>query len=478
MPGIVVVVASLLLGAPGQGARAPAAPCQGAYLDVLPPHVRALPAQAFTFALRTSATYECPYYGADGSLRRSRRRVTAHGTGFAFRRQGAATLLLTNSHVAEWPVATDAEHGADGVPSGCRRTDQRLRIVDSEVDEDESDDIPLELVAADPRLDLAIVRAAAALPLMPWQIGRSRELRERNAVVVQGFPLGRLRAENVGKVVAAHDHDTYRAWDHDDFVVDALLSPGHSGSPVFATSCQTGQPELVGVYHAAYSRGTALNVVVSIDQARDLMERLEGPPAAAEPVVDQASRARLLELAGRVALPAFPFGRHTALVRARRDGALVFELMAESFPLRAVPLLVLEDGRCEPAAGAPMQVWAGGRHGLRPVEPDRLDPEARHLLGRVLAALRLDAGPALELRVLEASAGASRGKSGEVARLERAVRRTADQRQDLALAASELAERLAPGSGDASVDLSAPLQVGSREEACAPQARDGAGEKR
>jgi serine protease Do len=333
-------------------------------------------------------------------------------------------------------------------------------------------------VAADPRLDLAIVRAAAALPLMPWQIGRSRELRERNAVVVQGFPLGRLRAENVGKVVAAHDHDTYRAWDHDDFVVDALLSPGHSGSPVFATSCQTGQPELVGVYHAAYSRGTALNVVVSIDQARALMERLEGRPAAVEPVVDPASRERLLELAGRVALPAFPFGRHTALVRARPDGALVFQLMAESFPLRTVPLLVLEDGCEAEPAGEPTQVWAGGRHGLQPVEPGRLDPEARRLLGRVLAALRLDAGPALELRALEAGAGAARGRPSEITRLERVLRRTADQRQDLALAASELAERLAPASGDASVDLGAPLRAGSREEACAPRPRDEAGEER
>ena len=33
-----------------------------------------------------------------------------------------------------------------------------------------------------------------------------------------------------------HDHDDYGEWDHDDFVVDALLSAGNSGSPVLAVS--------------------------------------------------------------------------------------------------------------------------------------------------------------------------------------------------------------------------------------------------
>src|SRR5690242_1128549 len=36
----------------------------------------------YTYCLRTTAVYECPSYAQDGSMRRTRRKVIAHGTGF------------------------------------------------------------------------------------------------------------------------------------------------------------------------------------------------------------------------------------------------------------------------------------------------------------------------------------------------------------------------------------------------------------
>src|SRR5262249_29777021 len=146
--------------------------------------------------------------------------------------------------------------------------------------------------------------------IIPWKIGRSGALRERDIVEVKGFPLGAFAATNVGKVTSPYDHDDYKDWDHDDFVIDALLSPGNSGSPVLAVSNRTGEFELVGIYHAAYSQGSALNVVIAIDQVRDLMATQKRVPRPRDAVVtvDGASRARFVGELGKDAAPFFPFG--------------------------------------------------------------------------------------------------------------------------------------------------------------------------
>ena len=189
------------------------------------------PESVFSYCARNTAVYECLSYAADGTIRRSRQRSVLHGTAFAYQRQGNDTLLLTNDHVAAWPSVTDASHLVEGVPPGCKLVSQALALVDNERDEYPRDDVSASAVVTDPQLDVAILRAHAPLQVMPWKVGRSADLRERNVVEVRGFPLGAFRATNVGKVISAHDHDDYGDWDHDDFVIDALLSSGNSGSP-------------------------------------------------------------------------------------------------------------------------------------------------------------------------------------------------------------------------------------------------------
>src|SRR5262249_46941436 len=160
-------------------------------------------------------------------------------------------------------------------------------------------------------------KAHATLQLMPWRIGHSADLRERNIVEVVGFPLGEFRAVNLGKVVSAYDHDDYQDWDHDDFVIDALLSSGNSGSPVLAVCCKTGQLELVGIFHAAYSRGSALNVVIAMDQLQNLMDTLKRAPRAhadGRPRLEAPDRVALLEATGPLRAMFFPFGPMTAVV--------------------------------------------------------------------------------------------------------------------------------------------------------------------
>src|SRR5215471_1116511 len=306
----------------------------------LAPRARAFeqqPQAQYSYAVRNTATYECLSYGPDGSVRRARKKAVLHGTGFGYRRSGNETLLMTNNHIAEWPPVTDDDHTVDGVPAGCKKVGEILKIVDNEADAYDADDVPLTRVVSDPQLDVAILRAHAVLPILPWKIGRSASLRTRNVVEVRGFPLGAFQATNVGKVVSAYDHDDYREWDHDDFVIDALLSPGNSGSPVLAVSCKTGEFELVGIYHAGYSRGSALNVVVGIDQVRQMMQSLKRTP---RPKTDETlalgghERTRLLEAVRNQPEPFFPFGPLVAVARPRADGAIVFEVFSREFPTK------------------------------------------------------------------------------------------------------------------------------------------------
>jgi S1-C subfamily serine protease len=468
--------------APSAGAQRDARPfCAGDYADDL----AALSAAArefdrarkpYTFCIRTTATYECPYYSSDGALRRIRKRVIAHGTGFGLRRDGNDSLVVTNEHVAEWPAVTDRDHTVDGVPPGCRRVSDAVRIVDDESDAYDRDDIPLSRVVSDPQMDVSVLRAKIALPVMPWKIGRSASLRERNVVDVRGFPLGVLRTTNVGKVTSAYEHDSEHEWDHDDFVIDALLSPGNSGSPVFAVSCKTGEFELVGVYHAGYVRGSALNVVVGIDQVRELLEtlkRLPRPrqdPAAA---LDLAARARVAEWARASAGAAFPFGQTFATVIARGDGALVYALMGREFPVRSVPVLVLED---LPPQGEPFghagRVWVGNGSGLRTVERGGLEADAQGHLAKLLEAIRRDAVVAASFRAAARVQASSREKWEAFSRLERSVRKLADARQDLSQSALDLADRLSTGEAELPLALADALAPGPPvpEVAAAPAA--------
>ncbi|HYV46727.1 MAG TPA: serine protease [Myxococcaceae bacterium] len=469
MPRPALAVLSLFLVFPALAlADPPKGPfCSGEYADdlsALPQTVRDFEQKQapYTFCIRTTATYECPSYGPDGKLRQKKRKAVAHGTGFAYRQQGGETLLITNEHVAEWPAVTDDEHPVEDVPSGCKRVQDALRIVDGDSDSYERDDIALGRVVVDATLDIAVLKAKAALPTVPWKIGHSAGLRERNVVDVRGFPLGVLKATNVGKVISAYDHDDFKEWDHDDFVIDALLSQGSSGSPVFAVSCKTGEFELVGVYHAAYSRGSALNVVVGIDQVRDLMTALK-KPARKDPgasALDAQRRAHLEERVKAALEPYFPFGPLIAALRLRPDGALVYELLSRDFPLRAHPVVLLEDlpPVAEDEFGAPGRVWFGNRQGLKGYARSELDGEVQATLTKLLEALRHDAVAAFELRAADHDANATRERFERAEHLARALQRASAGQGDLSTAALELAEKLGPTSSDAGVPLEVALR--------------------
>ncbi len=454
----------LAVAAPGPlpPAMAAAAPlCAGAYADdfaALTSQARDFdrhPEATFSYCTRSSAVYECLSYGPDATVHRERRKVVAHGTAFAYRRQGLDTLLLTNDHVAAWPAVTDPQHVVEGVPAGCKRISESLALVDDEHDDYARDDVPVTRVVTDPQLDVAVLKAHSDLHVMPWKIGRSSAIRERNAVEVRGFPLGAFRATSLGKVISEHDHDDYGEWDHDDFVVDALLSAGNSGSPVLAVSCTTGEYELVGIFHAGYTAGSALNVVIGIDQVRDLMTTLKRAPhahVADVPALDGALRARLEETLASEHEIFFPFGANVAVLRPAASGALLFAIFGRDFPRVVEPLALVEDLAPAPGAstspssfGTLGRIWFGSSRGLKLYIHAPLDGDGEPPIARVLDALRTDAAAHVAYRGLQRQDSETRQTAERILREGKTLARTAASRADLLQAITDAGERLGPG---------------------------------
>ncbi len=471
------LVVFLLLAAPPVAKSAPPAKkpaptsarpwCSGMYADdfsVLSKESIDLanrPESSFTYCVRITATYECLSYATDGSVKRTRRTATSHGTGFAYKRQNQETLLLTNQHVAEYTAVTDDDHTVSGIPQGCKRVNDSLKIVDNERDNYEGDDIPLSRVVSDGPLDMAIIKAKASLNVMPWKVGRSSALRDRNVVEVKGFPLGAFRATVQGRVTSVYDHDDFKDWNHDDFVIDAQLSAGNSGSPVLAVNCQTGAYELVGVFHADYSRGNSLNVVVHVDEVRELMTSLKrtSPTRSPDEPLSVSARRRLQEEAAETGRIFLPFGANTAELRPRDDGALIFSIFPRDFPAKGWPVLVLEDldGSGTGGFGHLDRLWFGNARGLKQHRVQDLDEQERSAVEHVLDALRRSALTAAQFRALTIRAPLSREATEDLARVELELKRQAAINRDVSGPALEVAEHLAPGPADEPVPLAKPF---------------------
>ncbi len=432
--------------------------CQGEYgdsLQLLSMRTRESeqgPRGQYSYLVRSTAGYECPFFGADSKLRRRRIVATELGSAFAYEVVGTETYLLTNEHVASWPDVTDGLHRVDGVPEGCKRVDDKLRIVRDERDDFEPGQIPLTRVAVDPLLDAAVLKAPQVLKVIPYKIGKSASVRQGNAIRVRGFPLGVMQAVSDGKVVNPYDRDQEQGWDHVDFVVDALLSEGNSGSPVLAVSCATRELQLVGMYHAGYKGHSALNVVVGIDQLAEFMRRKKRVPRALSDAgsgLGAKERARLIATLDGSALPLFEFGGITIRVEDR-DGALLYHFYTKQFPLDDRRALVIEDRAKDGSFGEITRLFVPGASVVtgpgpwRAWPPSALGVDERDLLARTVDSLRVQVQHALDYRLALSNLGSpdDRRRGRDLSRL---IARDTILAKDLANALFEMTERLAVG---------------------------------
>jgi len=448
--------------------------CEGEYADTLQAQsvrTRDLeqgPRSQYSYLVRSTAKYECPFFGPDGKLRRRRVQASELGTAFAYEVSGGDTYLMTNEHVAVWPEVTDSLHRIDGVSDGCKRVEDKLRIVRDERDDFDPGQVVLTRIAVDPLLDAAILKAAGQkLTIMPYKIGKSAGLRQGNAVAVRGFPLGVMQAVSSGKVVNPYDRDQEQGWDHVDFVIDALLAEGNSGSPVLAASCKSRDLELVGVYHAGYKGHGALNVVVGIDQLTEFMHKkrrlpralTEGGPGAPS----AGDRARVKEALGAGTLPLFDFGG--LFVRADEvDGVLLYHFYGRQFPLDDRRVAVIEDRPKDGAFGELARLWVLGQTGWREWPPSSLGTEEHELLTRVGDSIRLQILHTVDYRKALANPGSPEERR-HGRDLSRAISRDVPVARDLASNLLDTVDRLSSARDPAT---SSPAVAGSETPPGAP----------
>ena len=398
----------------------------------------------YAYALRSRATYQCPYFDRDGNLRRKRENVIQHGTAFAFRREGNLTYLVTNEHVTDWPQVTTPEDRVDGIPLGCKRIADKMSLVDNEDDEYEADDIEVQRVLSDAELDVALVKTPVRLPLLPFRVGSSAGVRAGNAVEIRGFPLGQFSALSTGRITNARQRDEEQGWSHTDMVLDAQLSRGQSGSPVLAVSCQSRELELVGIYHAGNKEGSSLNFAVGVDELRDILTTLKPrKKTLAQAGPSAAERAHLeAALASPAAVPYFPFGTLTIGVRRGVSGALLYDVFGKRFPLTDRRVMVLEDQALGGAFGIVERGWVGSGKGLCELRLAKLEDNDRALMNRAISSLRDGLVRAVKLRELDASPDKSYARYEKQRALEAEMQRTDGQRRELSRQLGDLADRV------------------------------------
>ena len=391
------------------------------------------PGHSFVYCLRTVATYEQVYYGRDGKLKRRYVKARAHGTGFAYRASGNDTLILTNHHVSSWPVVTDEDNEVRGVPAGARRVSEELFIVRNDEDDFEPGYVPLSVVVGDPTLDASVVKARRRLNVMPYALGTSAALRTGDAVEVRGYPLGAFAAANGGKVTNPYVEDVEDKWNHTDFALDALVNRGNSGSPVLAVSCTSGEYELVGLFHAGYRGGEAMNLAVGVDELRTLMDKLQARPRRDRlegTGVTPELRASVLQSvrAAQDPLQLIRFGDRLVTVRALEDDRLVFRLYGEEYPADPYVYVEVEEA---PRDAAPRVTVSPALQPTHSIPGASMDAETREHLDRLTQALLVRLARVRGFRMAAGPPPRSKDQHRRADRLLRDLHRQEKEQKDL-----------------------------------------------
>jgi len=175
---------------------------------------------------------------------RDRQTPQSLGSGFIISTDG---YVLTNNHVIE---------GADEI--FVRLSDRR--------------ELQAELVGADPRSDLALLKIEAGKGLPVVRIGRSESLRPGEWVLAIGSPFGFDYSVTAGIVSALG-----RSLPNDNYVpfiqTDVAINPGNSGGPLFNL-----KGEVVGINSQIFTRSggfMGLSFAIPMDVAMDVVEQLK-----------------------------------------------------------------------------------------------------------------------------------------------------------------------------------------------------------
>lgn len=163
------------------------------------------------------------------------------GSGFIVHERG---LVLTNNHVIE---------GADQID---------VKLADGR-------EFKAELVGADPKTDVALLRIKDGKDLPAVYLGDSDASEVGDWVVAIGNPFGLSHSVSMG-IVSAKER-FIGAGPYDDFIqTDAAINPGNSGGPLFNAS-----GEVIGINTAIVAQGQGIGFAVPINLVKALVPQLE-----------------------------------------------------------------------------------------------------------------------------------------------------------------------------------------------------------
>jgi len=205
--------------------------------------------------VHTSKTVEAPSFegpfgdlfggffrgGPPGMAPPQRQTVPSLGTGFIVSDDG---LILTNNHVVDGVDEIEIVF-LDGTRSAAK------------------------VVGADPKTDIALLRAEAKRKYVPLPLGDSDALLPGDWVIAVGNPFGLDHTVTVG-IVSAKGRDIGQG-PYDDFIqTDAAINPGNSGGPLLDLA-----GEVVGMNTAINPQANTIGFAVPIDLVEELLPQLE-----------------------------------------------------------------------------------------------------------------------------------------------------------------------------------------------------------
>jgi len=172
------------------------------------------------------------------------------GSGFVVESDG---YILTNNHVVGKADEITVTFG-DGHTNGK--------------------EYPAKLIAADPKLDIALIKIDAGKKLQTLELGDSDKLQVGEWVIAIGNPFGFAQSVTVG-VVSAKGR-TIGAGPYDNFIqTDASINPGNSGGPLLNTKGQ-----VVGINSAIFTGGASqgnigIGFAIPINAIHDVYDDLK-----------------------------------------------------------------------------------------------------------------------------------------------------------------------------------------------------------
>lgn len=166
---------------------------------------------------------------------------SVHGSAFAYAKRDGYTYLVTNAHIAtredevkqEFPVLNATPDGVEVKIEEIvhKKQSEEVKIVTNRFDTRDADDIKLELVVADNKHDVAILRTKADLHVSDKYI-TDRDFRPEvnDKVMLLGYPANYHPLATEGRV----SHLKYVISDGQTFTaLDVRSAFGSSGSPYF-----------------------------------------------------------------------------------------------------------------------------------------------------------------------------------------------------------------------------------------------------